>query len=340
MTQSTEQYFGIDVVKFLMALCVVAIHLPVYYLTDDPAGIYPPAFDWFIALGVPFFFACSGFLTAGRLDSIPEAGKGREAYLTSRAVRLLKILLYWNLIYLPLTVAECIHLEIPFRRAVAENFAALFTEGHSLASYVLWYVYALAITLGLLAQTCRRRWLTALLALAFALVTVGVRLYAGQMQQSAGGTLLFNFASTALGGGLFFFSGFYLSRMEIWRKSAPLWRKSAPLCLAVVALAASHYAFDHAIRFNRLIGGFALVCAALALSAFCRPSGASLLLRRLSMWVYFLHPMVLMFLFRCLKLDALCTPAVALTVAMAATTALAACALRLSDDYPKLKKLV
>lgn len=64
MTHSTNQYNSIDLLKLLMAICVVAIHSGILNLE-----VYP---EWIISsmllrLGVPFFFVVSGFFLAGKL---------------------------------------------------------------------------------------------------------------------------------------------------------------------------------------------------------------------------------------------------------------------------------
>ena len=54
-----EQSRAIDVVKFLMAICVVAIHTQPLQSVD---GIGKNLYETTVALSVPFFFMSTGYL--------------------------------------------------------------------------------------------------------------------------------------------------------------------------------------------------------------------------------------------------------------------------------------
>lgn len=55
-----EQNYAIDVVKYIMAFCVIAIHtLPLKNVQNE---VVTSLFDTFVSLAVPFFFLSSGYL--------------------------------------------------------------------------------------------------------------------------------------------------------------------------------------------------------------------------------------------------------------------------------------
>lgn len=55
-----EQNYAIDVVKYIMEFCVIAIHtLPLKNVQNEVVTSF---FDTFVSLAVPFFFLSSGYL--------------------------------------------------------------------------------------------------------------------------------------------------------------------------------------------------------------------------------------------------------------------------------------
>ena len=55
-----EQNYAIDVVKYIMAFCVIAIHtLPLKNVQNE---VVTSLFDTFVSLAVSFFFLSSGYL--------------------------------------------------------------------------------------------------------------------------------------------------------------------------------------------------------------------------------------------------------------------------------------
>lgn len=109
-----KQFAGIDLVKFLMALAVVAIHVQAIYvalplrITDFAAQSFSRDFKWFIELAVPFFFMSTGYLLATRR---PDASA-----VVRRCIKLARLYGSWLLIYLPLSVTYYVVGKYPPRR--------------------------------------------------------------------------------------------------------------------------------------------------------------------------------------------------------------------------------
>lgn len=328
MNSVSKQIAGIDVVKFLMALCVVALHVP--HMVDDDTSLYPFCFQWVITLAVPFFFACSGYLTARKLKEQLSELEG-DAYLMKRVAYLFRLLIVWNLFYLPFTLIDYYNSNVSFSDAIGGIVFSLLAKGNTVIGYVLWYVYALSIVLLLLRYVYNNRFYTVCLALAFVANMIFVRLYADSLQSTPAGTFVYDFCSSALGGGLFFFSGYFVAKLP----SRPI----VFLLVGLIALALSYLAVVYSIRFNRLIGGFALLCLALSVPSFDKPN-LTTYFRKASMWVYFLHPLVLLFLFDYFNVRSLIGLGCSVIVSWIASLIVAEVVMRLARKYPALNKLV
>ena len=90
-----SRVLGIDAVKFIASVGIVALHMGSKVAANNPALIFGPlviaAFRW----GVPVFFIAAGYLQARGMSKSSGA-----AWLRRRAVRLYGIYAIWTVIYL------------------------------------------------------------------------------------------------------------------------------------------------------------------------------------------------------------------------------------------------
>lgn len=71
-----KNYYGIDLLKFIMAVCVVAIHTqPLYSIQSI---VVQRLFDTITSLAVPYFFSVSGFLLFSKIDENISCRKNME----------------------------------------------------------------------------------------------------------------------------------------------------------------------------------------------------------------------------------------------------------------------
>lgn len=99
-----KNYYGIDLLKFIMAVCVVAIHTQPLYSVQSI--VVQRLFDTITSLAVPYFFSVSGFLLFSKIDADISCRKNMEVckrYLS----RVLSLYVIWNIIYLPISSASC-----------------------------------------------------------------------------------------------------------------------------------------------------------------------------------------------------------------------------------------
>ena len=96
-----EKYNSIDLFKFLMACCVIAIHTQPFFGCSN--FLVKKVYDSIVNCAVPFFFMASGFLLAVKLKW-PYSLKENEVILKKYLVRIMKMYALWSLIYLPLAI--------------------------------------------------------------------------------------------------------------------------------------------------------------------------------------------------------------------------------------------
>lgn len=148
MLMEMKKYNSIDLCKFIMALCVIAIHTrPLYYSTSEIAN---SLLDSVVSMAVPFFFLASGFLLAKKMNN-PLCGEGNDVVIIKYLKRILKLYLLWEIIYFPWSVIHFHSLRMPIFQSLISYLQGLILVGELYNSWHLWYllstVYALLFIL-------------------------------------------------------------------------------------------------------------------------------------------------------------------------------------------------
>ena len=147
-----KQYGGIDILKLLMAVVVVAVHTLRF-----PTGLRLldrvwPALNHY---PVPVFFLAAGFLLGNRMKSPFSAPENRKI-LIDYFRRILRMYGIWSLIYFPLLLAMGRANGTPVLQTVVQYIRdGLFYGSHS-PYPVLWYL--LAVLYALLLLMLLHRW--------------------------------------------------------------------------------------------------------------------------------------------------------------------------------------
>lgn len=90
MVKNIKNYDGLDVLKLILAISVVAIHskaLPVYF---------------FGRLAVPFFFITTGFFIFKKINS--SRMNDHASVISRQLVRLGRMILFWTVLFIPITL--------------------------------------------------------------------------------------------------------------------------------------------------------------------------------------------------------------------------------------------
>lgn len=285
MSVSPKELAGVDVIKYIMAYCVVAIHFRPNYNSEWQ---YPEIFEWFIRLAVPFFFIASGYFVQAKIMRCQTARK-RSQYLNIRIKRLVKLWISWILISLPMAMASYGLLTgngIDKIDSSAKNYMFMLVfGGWAPHAAPLWFIYSMIWVTIIVKLSIRKRYSLAWLLGVFLILTV---VYWSTAHFDISAIKKFDiYTRNILGGGVYILSGMQLARAG--KANLFRWTYSVPLLLFGMIL------FHFKLPFAELIGGLALFIIALKLPIL--QSKFFYTLRMQSMWIYFTHEYVLFFFF-------------------------------------------
>lgn len=271
--QLHKQLTGVDVIKFIMAFGVVAIHVN----TNSVAGgaKFPFIIQWIISLAVPFFFICSGYLIGQRATDTTKAESSGIFRSKSRA--LVRIFLSWLIIYLPVSISNYSFEHVPLKKAIFDYITSVLINGESPYAWPLWFIYSMAITFFILSFFRITKKNILCFFLSFLLITLFNAFdYDNAILKMY--KILFH---RSLQSGVFIMGGMLIqsSRYRIDKLA---------ICIMLLISVALRY-FN--LPLSDLIGGIALFATGLKLtfSDFSR----CIKLRQLSMWIYYTHMLVL-----------------------------------------------
>lgn len=263
---------SIDLMKYVMALSVIAIHV-----SATCAMAYPPVVRWFIWLAVPFFFGTTGYL-------LRRSHKENRAELRHRALRVGKVWLLWVLLYLPFALLWYRHAGHGITADVRDYFVMLLETGTAPNAYHLWYLYALIFALAIMAlcvPLSNRRLL--LLFVLFSGIYV-VNFY--QLATPFINTL----CDRPLAGGMYVIGGMLL--YELKQRISP----RALMATGCLLLEAGYLLFASGLPFWRLLSALGVIGCCLTVTIRRGGDAFFLALRRQSMWIYYIHPAVIILL--------------------------------------------
>lgn len=302
------QLRAVDLLKFVMALAVVAIHTRA--MCGIPVEWSPTHFALWSSL--PFFFVTSGYLLARRFFAL-NSREGRAALLLNSAGRFARLYLVWLAVYIPAAVYFYSTNGEPAEADLIDYARGAVFYGESPYAWPLWYVFSMAVSLAVIYLFYRRRWkLWILLALALASALTGWLADVPFSPAFSGNSTLrfaFNLAKLLVWRTLYATSFILLAALIFSHRHRLLGRRAA--FGAGAALLASGYLLHHfCLPLWQHAAGAALFILAAALPL--RPCPVWLTLRRLSAGVYFLHMYALVALYA--FLPQWFTPASALSV--------------------------
>lgn len=142
-----KNYRGIDIAKFIMAVLVVAIH------TNPLKGIKSDFFftiwNVIVRVAVPYFFMASGYFLFSKLIRETDSSS-RLAEIVSYGKRIIKLYIYWTIIFIPLTLYNFMNNETPFYIDFLIFIRGVFLVGENFYSWPLWYLHSMIFSLGII----------------------------------------------------------------------------------------------------------------------------------------------------------------------------------------------
>ncbi len=146
-----DTFQSLDICKLLMSFCVVAIHTRPLDLCTEP--IVNEIYNSLVAMAVPFFFLCSGFLLAQKFEPSISA-PGNTAIIKRYLLKMIKMYVVWNVVYLPMAIYHLISSGNSLLLSVLRYIRGFVFVGEQYNSWHLWYllstIYALMFLLILL----------------------------------------------------------------------------------------------------------------------------------------------------------------------------------------------
>lgn len=148
-----KEYKFLDVMKFMMAIVVVAIHTRPE--CSFKSAIVRGIFEAVYSIAVPFFFMASGFLLFRKV-SLPLDSEG-EKRIKNYLKKILKLYLIWTVIYLPQTVYGFYIDGMPLLKSAVVFIRNILLVGENWMSWPLWYLLALIVGVGIIYGLLRLR---------------------------------------------------------------------------------------------------------------------------------------------------------------------------------------
>ncbi len=282
----THLLCGLDITKFIMAICVIAIHTNPFIQSNN--AIVLKIFDCFTSIAVPFFFIASGYLLQMK---IWHAAPSEETdIIILQLKRMLKLYLVWSAVYFPLAVAEYAKGEYSLLKAVLIYIKDFVFVGQHYNSWMLWYllstIYALIAILFLRKAKIKTE---RILVIALVIFIISILIDAIKMTDNTNSIimLLKTFFKYTIGNGRLLRGFLYISLgMFFWNKRLSIKRYAFILaftCLFII----------YTIIEDELVGTIFLApCVAsffLLITEVNIYSERCIILRKLSTEMYFLH---------------------------------------------------
>lgn len=146
-----KNYNIIDLCKFLMAICVIAIHTQPF--VNSTNEIFISTYGIIVRMAVPFFFLSSGYLLATKFrDDYSE--KQLIPIVFKNLIKIVKMYLTWSILYLPPALLSYQRDGYTIGHGILNYFRGLIFIGEHHNSWHLWYllstIYALILVVILL----------------------------------------------------------------------------------------------------------------------------------------------------------------------------------------------
>ena len=261
----------VDVMKFVMAFCVIGIHSYIF----GPQEL--PSFLNYIAMtAVPFFMIASGYLSFRGKTSVSDVE------WKTLTLKFLKLYLMWTLIYLPLIAFDYIQTGECITNVLIAFMHQLCITGSNPWAYHLWYLLAVTIACALTGILAKLHLpLSVIWMIGVALMVIG---YYAVKDDGAIGHVVQPILGTANNGLTFGFGAFATGMMITYIKRFEL-------CVAIITIISGFILYCYSLPLSGLLGGVSIFIISKTVNLKDNPIYRRL--RTLSSWIYFLHMYVI-----------------------------------------------
>lgn len=139
-----KDFKGIDFIKFIMAIFVVAIHTDPFERIHE--NIFTKSWDIIVRIAVPYFFIASGFLLFSKVKN--EYDRISQLVIIKQyIVRIIKLYLYWSIIFLPITIWKFATNDLSIFKNFILFIRGIILIGENHYSWPLWYLLSMIYSL-------------------------------------------------------------------------------------------------------------------------------------------------------------------------------------------------
>ena len=133
--EQSRGLYAIDVMKYIMAFCVIAIHTtPLKDINNETISrLYEVA----VSIAVPFFFLSSGYLIGRRIQNKKEFD---DVLVERQQKKIIRYYVIWTIVYLPLTIWGFYMTGDGFVKSLIQFIRNVFFQGENYYSWPLWYL--------------------------------------------------------------------------------------------------------------------------------------------------------------------------------------------------------
>jgi hypothetical protein len=257
---------AVDVVKLIMAFCVIGIHS---YIFDNKN--FPTTIDYIVNLAVPFFIITSGWLYTRKYGlNIDGIGK--------LSVRYFRLYFVWVLIYLPLILFEYYHSGGLTVDNLTKFIRKLLLTGSNPFSYHLWYILAMA-TACLFMTLFHKLGISFKVIWLVGLILMFMGFYFMRSNNNIGTYYRSLFEGT--GNGLTMGLGLFTTGMMLYKI------KKNKLLIASLFLVISIFLYAQDLPYWQLLGGSSIFL--FSENLLLKDKNAFEIIRTWSIWIYYIH---------------------------------------------------
>lgn len=147
---NSKTYPLIDIMKFIFAILIVAIHIPPLKDFSYPANYMIT--QCLSRIGVPFFFMAAGFFLFRNMNE-ESLDIGR---IKRYCLRIFMMLIAWTMLYLPLIIWRAIHNERDYMYVILVEIYNFILGGD--VQFHLWFLHALIVAVVTVALLIKKKW--------------------------------------------------------------------------------------------------------------------------------------------------------------------------------------
>lgn len=273
--------YCVDIFKYIASIFVIVIHVGAFSNKSNITGEYLCILQWIIRTAVPFFFITSGYLTERKLQKL-QRREDKSRYVFHRSAKFFKLFIIWLLIYLPITIVYDILNNISFHNAIYDYITSVIFSGESVSAWPLWYLYASGFSLLILASLSKYKHYLIIYLSIFVFVYI-INIFTTDFHTGVF-YYIHRICDRPLGGGI------YLAFGMILYKGSSFINKY--IIILLLALSFLFKVYD--LESFEIWGGIAFFIMALRIKL--KPNDIYLKLRIQSIWIYYIHMYVLVFI--------------------------------------------